>query len=605
MRRLLPPLIVVFLAARLALLAFSLEEVVINDELTTGLLWQWLHGARALPVTALWSPYAGGDLLYQLLALPLYALLGPSALAIKVLALMVGLAGLVLVTSLARRLGGDRAALCAGLCFALAPPGWLGISLVGTGDHFPSGLLALLAGHLLLRAVAVEGARRGRRLAGLGALVGLALFDDWLFAVAAVALAITALLSRPAGGWGWRDPAGFFGGLAVGLLPLTVSFAVQGLGAASIYHRTGTEHLQPHAGEALRRFGSLIGPDLAASAWFPPGLAGSMASWGWWALLMAALLAAAWRWRRVLAGLLPGREPQDPDLEAYLVLFVFGFILAFSLTRFEIEPWRIYGYRYLIAIYGAVCLLVGVALARLPGWPRLTLGLAWWLPCALALAWPWSWRSPLRLLDHPGATWTNAAERALDAWRPDLADAFASRLTLIPEAERGPFLVSLGAWMRTQDGDRRGLGQLDSRWRVHLLRGLDRRPEPPTVPAGAIEHPAAWLPRVQGDPDRTEALGRALVSVVDRSPHRLAAALAPGLRAEDSDPLCAGLGAGVVREHKTPTDLLRWRIPWDDLLAPGCQAAFDRGLSQALIATYAEDPAYRDRALALFGLEGP
>ncbi|MFH1462828.1 MAG: glycosyltransferase family 39 protein [Pseudomonadota bacterium] len=605
MRRPLPPLILAFLAARLVFLAVSLEEVVINDELTTGLLWQWLHGARALPVGALLTPYAGGDVLYQILALPLYALLGPSALAVKVLALVVGLAGLVLVASLAQRIGGPRAALYAGLCFALAPPGWLGISLVGTGDHFPSGLLVLLAGHLLLRAVEAEGPRRGRRLFGFGAVVGIALFDDWLFAVAVVALGITALLSRPRTGWRWRDLAGFLGGLALGLLPLVASFAAHGSGVTSMYHRSGTENLQVHAGEVLRRLGSLLGPDLADGAWFPPGLAGRVAAWGWWALVAVALLSAAWRWRRILAGLLPGRERVNPDLEAFLALFVFGFFLAFSLTQFKIEPWRIYGYRYLISIYGAACLLVGVALARQPRWPGLGLGLAWWLPCALALSWPGTPRSPARIADFPGATWTNAAARALDAWQADLGAAFARRVPLIPERERGPFLVSLGSQLRSQGSDRRDNSQLAPRWRVHLRRGLDKDREQVPFPPEAIEDPASWLPQVQGDPGRTEALGRAVVSIVDRSPHRLAAALSRNAGAGDLAPLCTGLGEGVVREHKTPTDLLRWRIPWDDLLAPGCQAAFDRGLSQALAATYAEDPAYLEDALALFGLEAP
>jgi hypothetical protein len=219
----------------------------------------------------------------------------------------------------------------------------------------------------------------------------------------------------------------------------------------------------------------------------------------------------------------------------------------------------------------------------------------------VALAWPLTWRSPLRAFDFPGCTWTNAAERALTAWQPDLGTAFSERLPQIPEPERAPFLVSLGSHLRGQVGEQ--VPVLDPRWRVHLRRGLTRREAQPGLPPEATSDLAGWLTRANAGQAR--ALGQSLMGEIDASPLRRTHALSAAVTTTTVAPLCEGLGEGLVRAHKTPTDLLRWRIPWDGLLAPGCQAAFDRGLSEALIATYADDPAYRDRALALFGLEAP
>ncbi len=620
-------LVLLALAARVLFLAGSLEEVVNNDELTTGLLWQWLGGARALPLVDLWSPRMGGDALYQILALPLYALLGGSALAVKALALLVSVAGVLLLVAVGARHGGPRAGLYAGLCFALAPPGWVGLSLVATGDHLLTGLLTVACGHLLLLARGADRPRRGRLLVALGCLAGLALFANYLFAVSAVALVMLGLLARPQPGWRPRDAGRLLAGLGLGLLPLLLSVVVRGMGASTtVYGRGAAEQLQLDPLASLGRIGVLLGPDLVASAWFPPVGWGRIAAWCWWALLAAALASAAWRQRAVILGLFPGRVRAALGLDGFLLIFVVGFGLAFSLTRFEIEPGRVFGYRYLAVLCAPACLLAGLGLASLPRNPARVLAAWWWLPCLVALGWPGQLRSPLRVLDLPGVTWTNAAGRALDAWQQDLPGAFDRELPLVPEAVRGPFLVSLGGRIAERLPRAEALrvaDSLDLRWRVHLYRGLipriraGRDVDPALVgavellqagqagpPPQAADDPAGLLQRTQaqGGPPQLLALGPVLTSQVDRSPSRLAVSLGAVVEPWAVEPLCRGLGVGVALRHKTATDLARWRIPWDALLGPGCQDAFGEGLRETFHQLYAVDPAYQQQALGLFGL---
>jgi hypothetical protein len=594
----------VYLLVRLAYLSSSLEETINNDELTTGLLWRWLNGARALPVEALWSPRMGGDALYQLLALPLYAILGDSALTVKALALMVGLAGLVVVVAVARSQGGPRAGVLAGLLYTLAPPGWVGLGLVGTGDHLLSGILTVLCGGLLLSARDAAPPRRGRLLAGLGLVAGIALFANYLFAVAWIALVMLALIARPRRPWKARDLPPLGGGLALGLAPLVTSLFARGLSASTtMYGRRGGAHLQTEPLSVLADLLELLGSGLAGSAWFPPTALGQAAAWAWWGLVVTLVLATLWLARGAVASLLTRGEGPRVGLELFLLLFAAGFGGAFALSHFGLEPWRLFGYRYLAALIAPLCALLGLSLARLPRPFTWATGALWWIPALVALSWPGVWRDPLRVRDLPGVTWTNAAGRALEAWGPDLEGAFATKLPLIPEEDRGPFLVSLGKQMFRQPGPPRAARSLTPRWRTHLHRGMQESVAlcaPPADNRGI----GAWLERCWYDqPESAWAMGRLAPEQMDRSTQQLAHALG-ALPPEGITPFCEGMGGGVVDRHKTLTDLARWRVPWDELLAPGCQAAFDTGLRTELDRLYRADPAYRAQVSKLFELGG-
>ncbi|MBM3985741.1 MAG: hypothetical protein FJ296_08670, partial [Planctomycetes bacterium] len=116
---------------------------------------------------------AGGQQLVALLAAPLYALLGPSYLVLKLVPLLLGLLALLLLWRFVRREFGLVAACVASVLYALGPPTLVKYSLLASGNHFENVVFVLA-----LLELAADGHRhdRGRlHVAAQGALAGLAL----------------------------------------------------------------------------------------------------------------------------------------------------------------------------------------------------------------------------------------------------------------------------------------------------------------------------------------------------------------------------------------------------------------------------------------------
>lgn len=283
---------------------------------------------------------------------------------------LVGLAGLLGVVQLARRLGGWRAAFFAGLLLATTPP-WWGHAFSNSKDipfaaAYPWFLLALLrAGDDLprpgLRRVLAAGAALGAGLAvrpgGLVVLVPLAAgivgarvlpvaraaAGQRLGALASAGARLVAVL-----GIGWVGMLAFW--------PYGILHPVQGTALAVEAARTFRwEGLVRYAG------GWHLSTDLPrgyAPTWFLATLPES-----WIAVLAASLLAGAFAWRRGRRGpLLEGRW-LDPALVAVAAL---GPILAAVVAR----PVLYDGVRHLLFVLPALAALAGwglsAAVAALP-----------------------------------------------------------------------------------------------------------------------------------------------------------------------------------------------------------------------------------------------
>lgn len=440
-------LVVVFFAARLLLLTTRLEDLSVNDELTTGVFSQYLQGATLLPISGLWSPRMGGDAVYQVLSSPLYLVLGDTLLTVKVLALLVGLWGLWVVTWVAARTHGATAGLWAGLLYALAPPGWMGQSLVGTGDHFLTGIFAVLAGHLTLETLRGRGSARDQTALLLGILSGFAFFANFLFAVPLGATAVCLVGMRSTEPWTPRSVGALFVGGVLGATPLWATLAVQGLSTTTtIYPGQKASDVYLDAAAVLGRSAEILTMGLPGSGWFPHTLLGSSLAGLWVAGLAVGLGLALVGVGRTLwaAG---ARRPAAVavPLEAWLIAFFALFVLAFALTRFDLEPRRLFGFRYVTVLYAGACVLLGGRLASLG--PPVAAGLAasWLLPSGLGLLLAGLPEDPGRIVRYPGVTWTNAAPRALERWGEDLEAALRDEVPLLPPRERGPFLVGVGA----------------------------------------------------------------------------------------------------------------------------------------------------------------
>lgn len=513
----LPGLLLLLLLTRAWFLLGSIEETVVNDELVTGVTWSWLTGTKLLGVDALWNARVGGDALYQLLALPLYALLGNSVLVPKLLALIVVAAGMVLVVHVAQRHARRSAALWAGLLYVLVPPGFMAIQLIGVGDHYVVAMAALLAGHLLLLALRAEAApRRDRLLLSLGFVVGLGTFASYLNAVTWAALAPLLLLVRPRERWGLRSLLCGAAGLAIGLAPLVATMAWQGSASTTIYERSLADQVGMAPLAALGRAGSLLGVDLPAATWFRPGLFGLIGPWVWFLPLAVAALACAWWQRRAVGAMLATpvrrrRAPADqPGLALYLWLTVFAFTGAWSLSEFDFEPTRPFGYRYLVVLLPPLLLFGAIALDRIgrrvPGL-AIGLGALPLLAGLFGLAWPASLHDPGRVLRYPGVTWTNHDTRAWDRWQHDPAEPLATRVPLLEPELRSGFLASLGAhavrFEPVQDVLALGATSLSDEDRVHFYRGAlkDLSKDGSAPSQGALQQLEA-IARVTPEPSR-------------------------------------------------------------------------------------------------------
>ncbi len=514
-RLLLPALLLLLLLTRAWFLLGSIEELAVNDDLVTGVTAAWLGGARVLPVDALWVPHVGGDALYQCLAVPIYALLGDSILAPKLLALITVCLGLVLVLHVARHHGGPRAALWAGLLYVFIPPGFMTIQLVGVGDHYVVALAALWAGHIALLALRADDPRRlARLLLGLGLLVGLGTFAGLLNVITWVALTPLLLLVRPRAGWSWRSASAGLAGLGLGLVPLVVNRLWHGAEATTVYERSLTAQVGVGPLQALERAAHLLLIDPSLATWFRLDTIGQLARHAWFGLALAGLLSCAWWQRRTIADALLAplrRRRVDPDavgLESYLLLLGLAFLGAWSLSDFHFEPSRPFGYRYLVVLLPSVLLLGALALARgAERWPRghILVGAVPVLASLLGLAWPASMRDPGRLLRFSGTTWSNHDLRAYTRWRDGLAGHLAEAAPLLEIEQRAGFLVAMGAHIARMEGNdaalRAGTDGLSGDDRIHLIRGVlkDLSKDGHAPPEGALGQLRALAVRVPAE----------------------------------------------------------------------------------------------------------
>jgi len=108
-----------------------------------------LAAGTSQPWTAhIYTPYETGTLLVGLATVPVFALLGQTVWALKLVSLLISCGTLLLLMLLGRRIFGERCALLAGLLLAVGPPGWLIRSVQTLGDS--SEVLLLVCGQWLL-----------------------------------------------------------------------------------------------------------------------------------------------------------------------------------------------------------------------------------------------------------------------------------------------------------------------------------------------------------------------------------------------------------------------------------------------------------------------
>jgi hypothetical protein len=425
-------------AARGPLVRATFALPVSNDDAILLLMARHVLGGEL--ATTLWSQPYNGALDAYLLA-PVVAVL-PHHLAYRLYEALGAALLVVLVSLLARRLGGPGAGWAGALLAAWGTPYMALMTATGPPPNF---LMPLVTGFPLVVALAALPAAGGRPVGlraalGFGFVCGLAVWNSALaipaFVGMAAGLALAGLRPR------LRASLACGAGFAVGASPLLVARAIGASGAKVVTASSAVSAVRPRwlwgqgvldLGHALRGLAGLQVPlvvDGKERADLPAAVALLLAT----ALLVA--LAAGCRSRRAL-----------PFLGWAAALAG-----AFWLSR-RTGPDEL---RYLYGLNAPVLALAGAGLAVLWAWRRPVA-----LAAGLALLLPWGygqrvqaerWRDPVhaeRVWEVPSVQPPIDALRATGARSAYASLQFAGRLTL----ETGGGVIASQAWNERIPGD--------------------------------------------------------------------------------------------------------------------------------------------------------
>jgi hypothetical protein len=332
-------------------------------------------GWEGAPLTQFYDN-CGGHLVTGLLAVPFYALLGETYLALKLVPLLLGVLLIWLAWCIAWRLGGPRAAIWTALLLAVGPPILFKYSLLAKGNHFENLPFQLLFWLAWLRWMDVPRSRWRAR--AFGAAAGFALFFYFGSAILLATLAGTHLAARgPLRSL--HDGLRALPGALIGLVPLAaIQLATAGrpaqflsynlaLDETGVLQRSWTRagdlltHLLPRAG-CFEDLGPL--PARIAELMFLACFA-----WAWCAL--ALRVWGGLRARSDGSGVTSSDgEPIDQRvLAGPLVLYLPLWLVAYMLSGFTFRPadppLEVLTYRYLVPHFLLALVAIGTAASLL------------------------------------------------------------------------------------------------------------------------------------------------------------------------------------------------------------------------------------------------
>ena len=378
-------LVLAFVAVRLLVLVASPLSEHNIDELYTGVIIRDLSQGPSFPLLDYqYEDYGGGSLILAILGVPLFALLGPRYVALKLLALGWSAAGFTIWLRLFDRTLGRQAMAAAGWMWVFAPMLVLKLNLVAWGNHSESTLFTGLALLLFLEArgltaargpgecARVTGAGAGwGRLLACGVVSGLSVYFCYssLAGVAALGL-LWCLVDRrlpPR-----RGVFPFVLGAAAGFSPWLLYNLPRGLSGLAIQSRrldTRVLGIRGMLGKCYRLFRVDL-PGMLA----PPAALGVLRPLGTVVLVLLVVLGAT---AVVIVAVRTWRAGPGRGLPAVVVFLLHlpVFAVAYSMTDLGTSPERfgVYAYRYLAPVFPFFAGLFGAGVLL---WPALRLGAA-------------------------------------------------------------------------------------------------------------------------------------------------------------------------------------------------------------------------------------
>ena len=339
----------------------------------------------------------GGTLVTSFLAVPFFAVLGPTLVALRLTTVVFAVLTAAAVFWILDRHVGRRAAWIGGLLMAIAPPGVAvyGATAYGAGVEIQALALWMLAAFLAWT-------RDGLRpLPGLvaGLLAGFSIYFGYI-SLPLIALLVLYVL--------WIEPRVVVSravlwpllGIAIGSLPWSYYNLTHGGSGLELYGWSFARSLTPVVGLLPGRIVELVWRDLPGAFYLQPPLRFPLGR------VLVAVFAAlavlvALRHRDSLARALrpPWRRDAPGDGSALarvhpavpILAFLPFFALAYVVSNFRVLHDGVRGafdYRYMVPLFPFLMLVAGVGLdalaRRSPGWRRAAVGAAAAL-CALFL----------------------------------------------------------------------------------------------------------------------------------------------------------------------------------------------------------------------------
>lgn len=340
--------------------------------------WPW----PLLDVQA--DPYAGGSLVFSALAMPVVALLGPSLMGLKTVALLWSALGFVAWTTLVDRYFGRWPAFVFAFLFVFGPPLFVVYNLIAMGSHAEVMTLAGMQTWLAYRYLYGETHSRTALFvwaacAGLGA---------WFTYTAALPFAACLVVALVAGMLAPRQWPVLAAGFLLGFAPWIVANVVGGAHGLDVLVRTfGLDGSSPAAESAtyVQTVRYLVTKGIPLGLRFPelaitvpgedhvrPLVLGQaycvFAALGTIALVLGCVLrtGVGMRVRRLAATC-----PEAP----LLVMFpLFVAVLAMTDHIFlAIDRVPFFAFRLMVPFVPALMAVIAIAAGRLPTWPRAAL----------------------------------------------------------------------------------------------------------------------------------------------------------------------------------------------------------------------------------------
>lgn len=392
--------------------------------------------------------FSGGSLVIAILAVPFFLVGGTWFPVLRLVSLCFSLPLVLLTFLLVDRWGGRRAAWCATLLIAFAPPGYQFLNCTVYGTHLEGNLVtvALVYGYLRWR----SSGRRGR----IGVLLfGVASgFAVWFGYGQCVTVAVLAAVELAASGW--RFVLGFAPayvlGFLVGFSPWIAHMLRHPGRALQIYDQSLAAHFDftTYVHDKLHLLGQLIVEDAPRSFWMhdvgrPFGYLLALVLYG---AVLGLLASSTWIERHRLIGfaraLLRGKGGFDASLRLISLAFISLWLCALALSDFVIlsATW-VQGCRYLMPLVPFLVILAGLAVqeARRPATRLLGTAVMIGIPFVDTLA-TWAQIRPDRMRQHasaPAASWTWHVRMISRRYGSD-ADAMLEVLKRIEERRTDP-----------------------------------------------------------------------------------------------------------------------------------------------------------------------